>query len=100
MLDNVRIGNAPLRVNRTVIQKGEYKQLVYYWFQERDRIVTNEYMVKWYLFWDSLTRNRTDGALIRLMAYVKPGENIADADMRLTSFLNEINVSLKDYVPS
>jgi len=56
---------APLRVNRAVIQQGAERQLVYYWFQERGRDITNEYLVKWYLFADSLTRNRSDGALVR-----------------------------------
>jgi len=63
-------GGRPLRVNRALIQKGEEKQLVYYWFQQRGRMLTNEYMVKWYLFWDALTRNRTDGALVRLITPV------------------------------
>ena len=30
---------------------------------QRGRNLTNEYAVKWFIFWDSLTRQRTDGAL-------------------------------------
>jgi EpsI family protein len=52
----------PLRVNRVVMGMGTSRQLVYYWFQQRGRIITNEYLAKWYLFWDSLTNNRSDGA--------------------------------------
>jgi hypothetical protein len=48
-----------------VIALGSERQLVYYWFQQRGRIITNEYLAKWFLFWDSLTRNRSDGALVR-----------------------------------
>ena len=58
-VEGVRSGNGPLIVNRVVIQQGATKQLVYYWFQQRGREMTNEYLVKWYLFWDSLTRRRT-----------------------------------------
>jgi EpsI family protein len=64
----------PLRVNRTVIALGESRQLVYYWFQQRGRVLTNEYLVKWYLFWDSLTRNRSDGSLVRLIVSLPEGD--------------------------
>ena len=89
----------PLEVNRVVIQKGDISQVVYYWFQGRNRIITNEYMVKWFLFWDSLTRSRTDGALVRLTAFVAPGEDIAEADRRLTSFARDVSGLLSDYIP-
>lgn len=92
-------GGNPLTVNRLIIQKGEYKQLVYYWFQQRGRVITNEYMVKWYLFWDALTRNRTDGALVRLTAMIPPGENVATAEKQLMEFTGEVAGRLKEYIP-
>lgn len=98
-LNNVIMGGQPLAVNRAVIQKGEYKQLVYYWFPQRGRDVTNEYLVKWYIFWDAITRNRTDGALVRLTTPVEPGENIKDVDERLAGFAQEINAPLRNYIP-
>ena len=98
-LQEVVAGSAPLTVNRVVIQKGDAKQLVYYWFKQRNRYVTNEYVVKWYLFWDALTRNRTDGGLIRLTTAVGPAEDIQMADKRLTVFAKMISASLPRYVP-
>jgi len=99
VIDGVFVNNKPLLVNRVLIKKGDYTQLVYYWFQQRGRIITNEYMVKWYLFWDALTRNRTDGALVRLTALIGPGEDVADADARLTSFAKDVAPVLDDYIP-
>ena len=75
-------------------------QLVYYWFQGRNRITTNEYMVKWYLFWDALTKQRTDGALVRLTMFVPQGGDINEADARLVSFLEEIEGDLVDFIPN
>lgn len=98
-INDIQINNAPLRVNRTIISMGEHKQLVYYWFQQRGRIITDEYHVKWYLFWDALTKNRTDGALVRLTAYVKPGQDIEEADALLKDFAQSINIILQDYIP-
>ena len=98
-VDGVTIGGMPLEVNRLLISKGDHQQLVYYWFQGRNRIITNEYMVKWFLFWDSLTRSRSDGALVRLTAFVAPGEDLAEADRLLTSFARDVSGLLTDYIP-
>jgi exosortase D (VPLPA-CTERM-specific) len=46
-LDGLAIDGQPLRVNRSVMELGNQRQLVYYWFQQRGRVITNEYMVKW-----------------------------------------------------
>ncbi len=89
-----------LAVNRAIISKGKSRQLVYYWFQQRGRIITNEYLVKWYLFWDALTKNRTDGALIRLVVALPPGSEASEADAKLVKFLNSAFKKIEQYVPS
>lgn len=98
-IPDATVAGHPLRVNRAVIQKGENKQLVYYWFQQRGRTITNEYLVKWWLFSDALTRNRTDGALVRLIVNVRPGETLEDADRQLISFAQAVTPQLRKYVP-
>ena len=98
-IPDTTIGNVPLVVNRLLIEKGENKQLVYYWFQQRDRIITNEYMMKWYLFWDAMTKSRTDGALMRLSTTLRPGQDIKIADERLVAFAKRISPVLQEYVP-
>ena len=88
-----------LRLNRAIIEKGESRQLVYFWFQQRGRDITNEYSVKWYLFWDAITMNRTDGALIRLITPIEKNEDIALADQRLHAFLADLLPVLPPYLP-
>ena len=97
-VEGTNIGKTPLVVNRLVIEKGEAKQLVYYWFQQRGRIITNEYMMKWYLFWDAMTKSRTDGALMRLTTTLNNGQEIKIADDRLESFAREISPIIPEYV--
>jgi exosortase D (VPLPA-CTERM-specific) len=92
-----RVG--PYRANRVEIQKGDDRQLVYYWFQEQGRVLTNEYLVKLFIFWDALTRNRTDGALVRLTTVLKPGEDWAQADGRLKDFAASLGGQLGRFVP-
>ena len=89
----------PLQVNRVMIQKGQNRQLVYYWFKQRDRVLTNEYLVKWYLFWDSLTRNRTDGSLVRVVIPVPEGYSVDGADQQLARFLVDFYPTLNSYLP-
>jgi EpsI family protein len=92
-------GLSGLAVNRLIISKGEYSQLVYYWFAMRGRVITNEYMAKWYSFVDGMTIQRTDGALVRLVTVVPPGTDIALADARLQKFLQDFYPVLPRYLP-
>ncbi|MFO1400586.1 MAG: VPLPA-CTERM-specific exosortase XrtD [Steroidobacteraceae bacterium] len=94
-----RVSGHPLRVNRAVISRGDARQLVYYFFKQRDRVVTGEYAVKWYLFWDGLTRNRTDGALIRFVTPILSTEDERAADHRLAEFVGAALRQLEPYVP-
>ena len=86
--------------NRVIIQKGSSRNLVYYWFDERGRTVADEYWAKWYLLRDSIEKNRTDGALVRLITEIKPDESEADADGRLQSFMNVALPRLTDFLPA
>jgi exosortase D (VPLPA-CTERM-specific) len=98
-LDGVAINGVPLRVNRTIIEFGDQRQLVYYWFQQRGRVITNEFAVKWYIFLDSLTRHRTDGALVRLIVPLPRTMREEVADRHLTELSAIVAQSLTRYVP-
>ena len=86
-------------INRAVIAMGDMRQLVYFWFVERGRIQTNEYAVKWRIFWDALTINRTDGALVRVTTFVPDVTRIAEAEVRLKEFIRSINPKLILHLP-
>jgi EpsI family protein len=85
-------------VNRVLVSKGEDRQLVLYWYQERGRVVASEYWGKAYLVWDSMTRGRSDGALVRLSAPVVDSE---DATSRqLMEFATELFPVLSEFLPA
>ena len=98
-IPDARVGTVPLRINRVMIEKGASKQLVYYWFQQRGRVITNEYMVKWYLFWDALTRQRTDGALVRFVITVPDGKSVEQEEQVLQGFVRTLALRLDVFVP-
>lgn len=93
------VSGLPLTVNRALIQKNGVSQVVYYWFEGRKRDITDEYLAKWYLFWDALTQSRTDGALVRLVIYAGTPEEIAAADRTLEGFLKDFYPLLPTYTP-
>jgi EpsI family protein len=55
-----------VEINRFVIQKGLDRQIVFYWYQSRDRVVASEYWGKVYTVVDAIRHNRTDAALVRV----------------------------------
>ncbi len=57
-------------INKVLIQKGDNKQLVLYWYHDRGRVIASEYWAKGYMIWDSMTANRTDGSLVRIIVPV------------------------------
>lgn len=94
--------DADLPVNRAIISLGSQRQLVYYWFAQRGRVLTSEYRLKWYLFQDSLLMQRSDGALIRIATPLPDLADAADmaaADARLSALLQAIAPVLDAYVP-
>jgi exosortase D (VPLPA-CTERM-specific) len=95
----VTLPGTTLRANRMVITNGDARELVYYWFDQRGRNVTNEYAVKWWLFWDAIAKRRTDGALVRLITSLSPHETVAAAEARLTAFAALAVPTLPAYVP-
>ena len=62
-------------------------------------MLTNEYLVKWYLFWDSLTRNRSDGSLVRLITPIPAGNSVERADSTLQDFAHAAVPPLHAYLP-
>jgi len=98
-IEGVGPDGGSLRVNRVEIALGEERQLVYYWFAQRGRNLTSEYLVKWYIFQDGLTQNRTDGALVRITTPIASGEGLESGDARLEAFVRDIDPKLAYYLP-
>jgi EpsI family protein len=92
-------GHAPFPVNRYVIAKGDSRLLVFYWYWAHDRGVASEYWAKYYLIADAMRMNRSDGALVRIMTTMIPGETSAAAQQRLLPFSSQVVSLLDDYIP-
>jgi EpsI family protein len=103
--DPVRSGYAAVRlgsgqqilVNEYVIQQDQKLQMVFYWYQGRGRVVASEYAGKLWMVTDAILRNRTDGALVRLITPLNDGEERARA--RLVGFTQVLFPYLDELIP-
>jgi len=90
-------GGQDIAVNEYVIQKDQEKQLVFYWYQGRGRVIASEYSGKFWMIMDAITRNRTDGALVRVITPMNDGE--AKAYARLSSFTQVLFPNVDALIP-
>ncbi len=91
--------DAPFNLNRAVIQKGETRMMVYYWFDQHGRRTAWDFAAKMYLLWDGLTLGRTDGALVRLTTPIMRDETEAEAEARLQELFLEATNVMPRFVP-
>jgi EpsI family protein len=90
-------GLPAVAVNRVVIEKGFERQLILYWYQDRGRVIASEYAAKGYLILDATTRNRTDGALVRVSTPVVGSEE--EAFRHAVAFVREAFPALGEHLP-
>ena len=87
-------------INRAIIQKGETRMMVYYWFEQKGRKIAWDFAAKFYLMVDGIATGRTDGALVRLTTLIAPGESDAEAEARLQEMLAETLEPLPRFIPN
>jgi EpsI family protein len=94
-------GPSAITINRYVVQKGLERQLVLYWYQAHGRVIASEYWSKFYLIRDAVRLNRTDGALVRVIApVVGDGPDAEARAERLgTAFIQAMFTRLSAYLP-
>lgn len=75
-----------LPVRSMLMDQGGARYLIYYWYLQRGRWLTSEYVNKFYLSYDGLFSRRADGALIRLITPAVP--DTPTSQKQLNSFTN------------
>lgn len=90
-------GKFPL--NRAIIQKGETRMMVYYWFQQGDRRVAWDVAAKFYLLADGIRTGQTDGGIVRLTTLMGSGESEEAAEARLLDITRGVIAPLPRFMP-
>src|SRR5438477_12604555 len=60
-------GSSPFEANRYVVQNGNNRALMVYWYQGRGRAEASEYWAKIHTVVDSVRRQRSDAAMVWVM---------------------------------
>jgi EpsI family protein len=97
-LATLRLGDREIPVNRYVIERRGIRQLAYYWYQGRGRVVANEFANKFWLMVDAAGLRRSDGALVRVMTLLDPASPSA-ADTAGVAFIRDAFPLLARFVP-
>jgi len=87
----------PITVNRYLVQKNREQQVVLYWYQSQARAIAGEVPARITMVKNSLVRNRTDGAIVRVMSpvYGSPRET----SDRLVAYVQAMYPVLSEYLP-
>lgn len=96
----IPLGNGrSTRATRYIVAKGSSRQLVMYWFQSHGKATSSEYAAKFQLIADAIRMNRTDGALVRVVTPVVPGESDAQSELRAAEFMSAAYPALDRFIP-
>jgi exosortase D (VPLPA-CTERM-specific) len=85
------------KANRYVVENGVYNEVMIYWYQGRGRIEASEYSDKINTIWDSVTRSRSDGSIVRVMTGV--GSDEAAAIKAAADLSARLAENLQSFVP-
>ena len=89
-----------VEIRQMVLEKGGQRVLSNYWFQQKGRIIGNDYWNKWYLFQDAITKRRTDGALVRIEMPLREGQDARSGQAVVDSFTQQLMKILPEYIPN
>lgn len=93
----VTVGEAKFNLVRALYQKGGQKELFLYWFQVRDRALTDEFALKMAETMNSLTDRRRDASFVRISIRFDRDEAKAyESGMRFVAAMHPV---LMQYLP-
>ena len=91
--------NAPIVTNRYVVEHGDDKSVVLYWYQTHNRIIASEYWAKFWLVVDSIRYRRSDTSLVKIVVPVHDN-NVGAATATGVRFIQAMFPSLLKQLPS
>ncbi len=91
--------DSSFNVNRIIIQKGEERKLVYYWFTHMGRAIPRNATAKFSVLTRGVMAGRYDGAIVRLISPLEKGQAEAEAEAQMDDLLKEILPQLSRFIP-
>lgn len=95
---DVPAGSDILKINRYVVERGEDKSVVLYWYQSQGRVIAGEFAAKYFLIEDSIRKHRSDTSLVRIVVPAVGG-NDRVAEATAIRFAQAAYPVIKSYLP-
>ncbi|MGH7559491.1 MAG: exosortase C-terminal domain/associated protein EpsI [Gemmatimonadales bacterium] len=95
----IRLPGGSHRVQRYLLAREHERALVYYWYQGRGRVSSNEYRVKWELLRDAALYGRTEEALVRIVVPLR-GDPESRADTLATEVAGSVLPAVERALPT
>ena len=86
---NVSGWNAPIVINRYIVEHGDEKSVTLYWYQSHNRVIASELKARLWLVADAVRYHRSDTALIRVISQVH-NNNIEAASNNGIRFIQSV----------
>lgn len=97
----VQLDNSPtsrLKINKLIISKKYFNEIMLYWFWTRSGVITSEYDLKFSLAKNALLRNPTDAAFIRIDLPLPKGDQ-SQALQVGSKFISDLFPEIKYVLP-
>jgi EpsI family protein len=83
--------------NKYVIENGDHREVMIYWYQGRGRMIASEYWGKIYTVLDSVRLRRSDAAMVRVTVPIMASDTVAlDSAREFAAVTSEV---LPEFVP-
>jgi len=77
-----------------VVNSAGSSQLVYFWFQTKDKVTHDKDINRFHLALHAIGRNNTHDIFARQMTPIRSNENVEDAEKRMDRFAREMMQTL------
>ena len=91
--------NRPIAANKFVVQHGDEKSVVLYWYQSHNRVIPSEYTAKIWLVLDAIRYHRSDTSIVRIVVPVD-GNDYDGATNLGIEFIQSVFPSLLKALPA
>ena len=89
----------PIVTNKFVVQHGDEKSVVLYWYQSHNRVIASEYSAKIWLVLDAIRYHRSDTSIVRIVVPVRDNDYDAATNTGI-DFIRSIFPSLLNLLPA
>jgi EpsI family protein len=90
--------SGPVEVNRYVVEKGNSRTLILYWYHSGNRVYASEYWGKAYLIADSARTGQRDGAIARIAVNLPKGASVDAATKDATALAGIVQSEVRPFV--